>query len=222
MWPSQSRPSPASRRAGGIEYLTRLAAAAVVATALAVPLAAAKPVSVVALGDSNFNGDGVIRAHALPAQIEELLRKKGYDVRILNAGVSGDTTAGGLSRLDQVVPADADAAIVFLGRNDMRFRVPVSVTRENITTIVQRLRKRRIPTLLIGFPPDDFSDIARENSAIYYPDFFDGVTDDNGRKRFRYVLPFDPVRHLNPSGYGVIAERLLSDVEKLIGSVGRR
>jgi acyl-CoA thioesterase-1 len=222
MLPGQSRPSPALDRARGIESLTRLVAAVLVALAAAIGPAAARPVTIVALGDSNFNGDGVVRAYALPAQLEELLLQKGYDVRIFNAGVSGDTTAGGLARLDRAVPADADAAIVFLGRNDMRFRVPVGVTRDNITRIVQHLRKRRIPTLLIGFPPYDFSDIARENNAIYYPDFFAGVTNDNGRKRFRYVLPFDPVRHLNPSGYRVIAERLLPDVEKLIGDVGRR
>jgi acyl-CoA thioesterase-1 len=193
-----------------------------VAAALAVAPAAEEPVTIVAVGDSNFNGDGVVRAYALPAQLERLLRQKGYDIRVLNAGVSGDTTAAGLARLDRALPGDTDAAIVFLGRNDMRLRVPLNVTRENITRIVQRLRQRRIPTLLIGFSPYDFSDIAGENHAIYYPDFFDGVTNKNGRKRFRYVLPLDPVRHLNASGYGVIAGRLLPDVEKLIGRVDRR
>jgi acyl-CoA thioesterase-1 len=198
-----------------------LLAAAFLAAAVAAGSVQAKPLTIVALGDSNTNGDGVVRAFAWPAQLEQLLRQRGYDVRILNAGVSGDTTEDGLARLDQVVPDDADAAIVFLGRNDMRVRIPETVIRTNLSTIVQRLRAKGIEILLVGFQPYDFSDIARENGASYYPDFFAGVT-KNGRKRFRYVLPLDPVRHLNPSGYHVVAEGLLPSAEDLIARVNAR
>jgi acyl-CoA thioesterase I len=192
----------------------RLVAAAFTAALVTAGPVVAAPVTIVALGDSNTNGDGVIRASAWPAQLEQLLWQRGFDVRIVNAGVSGDTTAEGLARLDQAVPEGADAAIVFLGRNDMRVRVSEAVIRRNLMTITERLRDRGIAVLLVGFQPYDFSDIARQTGASYYPDFFAGVT-KNGRKRFRYTLPLDPVRHLNPSGYRVIAGRLLPAVEEL-------
>jgi acyl-CoA thioesterase-1 len=183
--------------------------------------AVAEPITIVALGDSNTNGDGVGRAYAWPAQLEQLLRQNGHDVRILNAGVSGDTTAEGLARLDQAVPDGTDAAIVFLGRNDLRLRRPETTIRENLTAILSRLSDRDIAILLVGFEPYDFSDIAQSYSAAYYPDFFAGVT-RNGRKRARYTLPLDPVRHLNPSGYRVIANQLLPAAEDLIASANNR
>jgi acyl-CoA thioesterase I len=203
-----------------MKNLHRAAAAfiAFIATAIAAHPIEAKPITIVALGDSNTNGDGVVRAYAWPALLEALLRQKGHDVRIINAGVSGDTTADGLTRLDQSVPAETDAAIVFLGRNDLRARVPEAVMRDNLSTILRRMQDRDIEILLIGFYPFDFSDTARENGASYYPDFFAGVT-NHGRKLSRYTLPLDPVRHLNPSGYRVIAERLLPAVEDLITRV---
>ena len=170
---------------------------------------------IVALGDSNTNGDGIIRASAWPAQLEKLLRAKGHDVKIRNAGVSGDTTGEALARLKRAVPDGTDIAIVFLGRNDMRFHAPVATTRRNIEEILGQLRARDIDVLLIGFPPYDFADIATKHGAAYYPDFFAGVT-RNGRKLRRYVLPLDPIRHLNPSGHAVIAERLLPEVERLV------
>jgi acyl-CoA thioesterase-1 len=178
-------------------------------------LAATRHVDIVAIGDSNTNGDGIIRASAWPAQLEKLLRAKGHDVRIGNAGVSGDTTGEALARLKRAVPDGTDIAIVFLGRNDMRFHAPVATTRRNIEEILGQLRARDIDVLLIGFPPYDFADIAKKHGAAYYPDFFAGVT-RNGRKLRRYVLPLDPIRHLNPSGHAVIAERLLPEVERLV------
>jgi acyl-CoA thioesterase-1 len=194
----------------------------VVGILLVAPLAAAEalPIDIIAIGDSNTNGDGIIRASAWPAQLEKLLRAKGHDVRIRNAGVSGDTTGEALARLGRAVPKGTDIAILFLGRNDMRFRAPVKTTRRNIDEMVKRLRKRDIEVLLIGFDKYDFADIAKDRGAAYYPDFFAGVT-RNGKKLRRYVLPLDPIRHLNPSGHAVIAERLLPSVEPLVQRVNR-
>jgi acyl-CoA thioesterase-1 len=196
----------------------------VVGVLLVVPFAAAAaqaaPIDIVAIGDSNTNGDGIIRASAWPAQLEKLLRAKGYDARIRNAGVSGDTTGEALARLGRAGPAGTDIAIVFVGRNDRRFHAPVKTTRRNIDEIVGRLRKREIEVLLIGFDNYDFADIAKAHGAAYYPDFFAGVT-KNGKKLRRYVLPLDPIRHLNPSGHRVIAERLLPSVEPLVQRVNR-
>jgi acyl-CoA thioesterase-1 len=193
----------------------------VVGTLLACPAAVqAAAIEMVALGDSNTNGDGIIRASAWPAQIEKLLRAKGHDVRVRNAGVSGDTTGEALARLERAAPDGTEIAIVFLGRNDKRFRAPVETTRRNIDAIVTRLRERGIEVLLIGFENYDFADIAKAHGAAYYPDFFAGVT-RNGKKLRRYVLPLDPIRHLNPSGHRVIAERLLPSVEPLVQRVNR-
>lgn len=196
--------------------LASLLVAALIAFLVATGSTQAQPITVVALGDSNTNGDGIVRTSAWPAQLERLLREKGHDVRILNAGVSGDTTGEGLARLDQAVPEGVDAAIVFLGRNDLRLRRPENAIRENLSKIAGRLRDRGVETLLVGFQPYDFADIALANGASYYPDFFAGVTKKNGRKMFRYILPLDPVRHLNPSGHRVIAERILPSAEELV------
>ena len=200
-------------------HLQLLAAALVAITLFALP-AEARPLSIVALGDSNTNGFGIGRASAWPIRIEERLRAKGYDVRIHNAGVTASTTAGGLKRLNNAVPGGTDAVIVFLGRNDMRFRVSPAVTHRNLDQTVGELRKRGISVLLIGFEPYNFSAIARENGAAYYPDFFAGVT-NNGVKQSQYVLRFDPFRHLNASGHAVIAMRLLPAVERLIDGIRR-
>jgi acyl-CoA thioesterase-1 len=198
------------------------ARALVLGIPLVVPLAAAeaRPIDIVAIGDSNTNGDGIVRAWAWPARLEKLLRAKGYDVRIRNAGASGDTTGEALARLGRAVPGGTDIAIVFLGRNDKRFRAPVKTTRRNIDEIAKGLRERGIEVLLIGFDKYDFADIAKDRGAAYYPDFFAGVA-RNGKKLSRYVLPLDPVRHLNPSGHAVIAERLLPSVETLVRKVNR-
>ena len=94
--------------------------AACVAAALAVPVAAsAAPVSIVAFGDSLSAGYGLAPGEAFPDQLQAALRARGYDATVANAGVSGDTTSGGLARLEWSVPADADGVIVELGANDV-------------------------------------------------------------------------------------------------------
>jgi len=203
-----------------MRYWRRIAAALSVAMTLITFPAAADPISVVALGDSNTNGFGMGRASAWPTLIEKWLREKNYDVRIRNAGVTARTTGGGLKRLNSAAPEGTDAVIVFLGRNDLRFKVSAKTTRRNLDQIVRVLRERGIEVLLIGFEPYDISAIAKEYGADYYPDFFEGVT-ENGVKQSRYVLRFDPFRHLNASGHKVIAERLLPSIEKLVRRAGR-
>jgi acyl-CoA thioesterase-1 len=197
----------------------RLLFCGAVLAAAGFPPAAAEPITVVALGDSNTAGDGIVAAAAWPATLEKMLRANGHDVRIVNAGVSGDTTAEALARLDQAVPKGTGAAIVFLGRNDKRLHWPVARTEENIDKIVAQLRAQGVEVLLIGFETYDFSEIAKKHGAVYYPDFFDGVT-RNGRKLRRYILPFDLVHHLNPSGHTVVAERLFPSVEDLVQAAG--
>jgi len=175
----------------------------------------ADTIRIVALGDSNTYGYGVPRDRTYPAQLEKLLRAKGYDVTIANAGRNGDMTAEGMARLDNAITEETDAAIVFLGRNDWRKGVPTVVIANHLDTIVGSLRSRGIEVLLVGFAPNDFSAVAAKNEALYYPDFFDGVT-LLGRKRGKYVVNGDIGRHLNGDGYEVVVGKMLPSAEALI------
>ncbi len=196
-----------------------LLAFAAIALAASSGLASAKPVRIVALGDSNTYGYRVARDSTYPAQLEAQLRAKGYDVTIVNAGRNGDMTAEGMARLDSAFADTADAAIVFLGRNDWRKGVPEVAIAQNLDAIVATLRARGLEVLLVGFAPNDFSAVAQKNGALYYPDFFDG-TMTLGRKRARYVVNGDIGRHLNAEGYTVVVGKMLPSVEQLIGMTG--
>lgn len=188
---------------------------------LAVGMAAAvaEPVRIVAIGDSNTYGYRVPRDGTYPAQMETQLRAKGYDVTIVNKGRNGEMTAEGMARLDTALTDGADAAIVFLGRNDWRKGVPASAIALNLDRIVADLRSRGIEVLLVGFAPNDFSAVAAKNGALYYPDFFEGVT-MVGRKRAKYTVNGDIGRHLNAEGYAVVVGRMMPSVEQLIGMAG--
>ncbi|RYG09812.1 MAG: arylesterase, partial [Caulobacteraceae bacterium] len=102
------------------------------------------------LGDSITAGYGLAAADALPAQLEIALQALGLSVRVRSAGVSGDTTAGGLARVDFSVQDDTDLCIVALGGNDMLQGVDPSATRHNLDQIIRRLKARDIPILLAG------------------------------------------------------------------------
>jgi len=191
----------------------RLIPAAVAALALCLtsPLAA-DPVRIVAYGDSNTAGFGVGAANKYPTQLERALKDRGHEVEVLNAGVSGDTTSGALRRFDAAFPEGTDIAIVFLGRNDMRFGFSMDTTRRNLNEIVGRLRARNVEVILAGFYSRDFSDIAEKHGAFYYPDFFDGVA-ENGVKKAGYTLIWDIIGHLNARGYQEVVTRLSPVVE---------
>jgi acyl-CoA thioesterase-1 len=188
-------------------------AAALLACGLLFPAAvAAEPVRIVALGDSNTAGFGVAGPNKYPTQLERALKARGHDVQVLNAGISGDTTRGGLRRVDAAVPDGTDIAIVFLGRNDYRFGVSPAATRRNLDEIVGRLRARGIEVILAGFYPYDFSEIAAVHGADYYPEFFEGI-DVNGRRKPGYTLFWDIIGHLNARGYEEVVARLSPLVE---------
>jgi acyl-CoA thioesterase-1 len=178
--------------------------------------AAAQTVRIVAIGDSNTYGYRVARDATYPAQLETQLRAKGYDVTIVNAGQNGDMTAEGMARLDDAFADGADAAIVFLGRNDWRKGVPALTIARNLDVIVAGLRSQGIEVLLVGFAPNDFSLVAEKHGALYYPDFFEGVT-TLGRKRGKYTVNGDIGRHLNAEGYAVVVGKMMPSVEQLIG-----
>jgi acyl-CoA thioesterase-1 len=193
---------------------TRLIWIGFILLAAALP-ARAEPIRIVAFGDSNTAGFRVLHKNAYPAQLEAALRAKGYDVQVLNSGVSGETSSMGLARFDRSIPKNTNAAIVYFGRNDLRWGIEPKKFRANIDAILKRMHERGIRVLLVGLRTFDLSDIAAENGALYYPDFFEGVAKD-GEKNPKYTLILDPIQHLNTAGYAVVVQHLLPYVEALL------
>jgi len=177
-------------------------------------------VTVVTIGDSNTAGFGVPRAANYPSKLEAALRARGLDVSVKNAGINGDTSAGGLRRLDSAVPQGTAVAVVFFGRNDVRFGVSQARMRANLDAIASRLKARGVVVILCGFHPFSFAEIASKNGAMYCGDFFAGVA-VNGVKKPQYSLR-DLVPHLNADGYTVVAARLAPMVETAIRRSGKR
>ncbi|MCP4185661.1 MAG: hypothetical protein GY761_20550 [Hyphomicrobiales bacterium] len=177
-------------------------------------------IRIVAFGDSNTAGFGVAATSKYPAKLERALRARGYDVVVRNSGINGNTTARGLRRLNSAVPQGTAIAIVFFGRNDVRFGVPASRMRSNLDAIVGRLRSRGVVVILCGFYPFSFANIAARHGAIYAGDFFAGIA-VKGVKEKRYALR-DFVPHLNAAGYNVVVSHLRPLVERAIQLVGRR
>ena len=183
--------------------------------------AEARQVTIVAFGDSNTAGFLTATEETYPYRLEKLLRAKGYDVAVKNSGVSGSTSGGGLARMDSAVPPGTDIAIVFFGRNDIRFGIGEAKLRQNLDVMVGKLRARKIAVVLCGYYGFDFSDIARKHAAVYFPDFFAGTAVE-GVKKPEYTRVIDPFRHLNGAGYAVVVEALLPVVEPLVIRAGGR
>ena len=209
-----------------IAALSRRAAVVALLALLCAPSAsAADPLRIVAFGDSLMAGYGLARADAFPVKLEAALRAKGHDVRIANAGVSGDTASGGLARLDWSVPSGTDAVILELGANDALRGVDPAVTRKSLDTIIRRLKERRIEILLAGMqaPPNlgakyagdfdrIFPELARTHDLPLYPFFLDGVATEAKLNQRDGVHP-------TTEGIDRIVVRILPAVEQLIARV---
>jgi len=152
--------------------------------------AQAAPVQIAAIGDSNIAGKGVPSSDAYPAKLERALKAKGYDVVVLNNGITGDTTKSLLARLDSAAPQGTQIAIVWIGINDLRVGVPAAAVEADRQAIASRLRARGMQVLLLG--PRT------------------GLRDDP-----RFLLG-DAQGHLNPAGYDQIVARTLSQVAALV------
>jgi acyl-CoA thioesterase-1 len=206
--------------------MRRLAALATVLFTLTSAPVVAEPVRLVVLGDSLTAGYGLPPGAGFPAKLEAALRERGRDVTVLDAGVSGDTTAGGLSRLDWSVGTDAQAVIVELGGNDMLRGIDPARTQENLNQIVARLSDRGLPVLVAGMiAPRNlgedyarafdalFPAIAERHDALFYPFFLDGVAADP-------ALNLPDGIHPNEAGVDIIVERILPAVVQLLDRVG--
>jgi acyl-CoA thioesterase-1 len=198
------------------------------ATAVLPAQARADSIRLVALGDSLTAGYGLPQAAAFPVVLERALKARGHKVEITNAGVSGDTTTGGLERLDWSVPDGTDGVILELGANDMLRGLDPSIPRRTLESIVERLKARGIPVMLAGMVasrnlgPDYgqkfdsiYPDIARKHDLVLYPFFLDGIAGDRSLN-----LPDG----LHPTAKGVesIVERILPSVETFLGRITQR
>ena len=161
--------------------------------------ASADPVTIAALGDSLTHGYGLPQDQGFVPQLQAWLRAQGLDVTVLNAGVSGDTTAGGLARLDWTLTPDVDALIVELGANDFLRGIDPAAARANLDAILTRAGEAGIPVLLVGLPAP----------ANYGPDYqqqFDAIWPDLAAKHGT-LLVSDFFRGLVPPGADPAAER---------------
>jgi acyl-CoA thioesterase-1 len=194
----------------------------------AMPAQAQNPVTLVAFGDSLTAGYQLGPDEGFAERLQAKLTERGQNVTIINAGVSGDTTSGGLARLDWSVPSEADGVILELGGNDALRGIDPATTEANLDKMLTQLSERDLPVLLAGMraPPNmgpdyeaDFNPIfealARRHDAVYYPFFLDGVAGNPA-----YGLG-DGI-HPNAEGVDIIVDKILPSVEKLIARIDRR
>ncbi len=174
----------------------------------------AETMTIVALGDSLTAGYGLPAEQGLVPQLQAFLTAKGADATIVNAGVSGDTTAGGLSRLDWSLTPETDALMVTLGGNDMLRGLPPEQARANLTAIMEGAKAKGLPVLLVGMrAPGNYGadyktsfdaiypDLATQYAALLYPGFFDALT--NGNADPAAAAAFMQADGIHPTAEGV-------------------
>jgi acyl-CoA thioesterase-1 len=184
--------------------------------------AIARSLNVVAFGDSLTAGYQLPPDEAFPARLEALSRQKGLDVTITNAGVSGDTTADGLARLDWSIPDGTDGVILALGANDALRGLSPEDSRKNLDAMLTRLRERNIPVVLAGIyaPPNMgkdyetrfnpiYAELGKSHGAPLYPFLLDGVVLDSR-------LKLEDGMHPNGEGTKLMAEKFFPVFETFL------
>src|SRR6478735_8082405 len=184
----------------------------------------AEPV-IVAFGDSLTAGLGLAASEAFPAQLEQALHARGQNVKVVNAGVSGDTAAAALARLDWAMPQDASAVIIELGGNDALMGLDPAATKAALETIVTQVKARGLPILLAGMESPRnmgkdyveqfgaiYTDLATRYDLVFYPFFLDGVALDD-------KMTLDDGMHPNAQGVARIVQGILPKVEELLTRV---
>ncbi len=186
---------------------------------------ATQPIRVVAFGDSLTAGYRLRPDQAFPAKLQRALVAKGHRVEVTNAGVSGDTTAAGLERLDWAIPAGTDVVIIELGANDALRGIKPATTRRNLEQIIRRVRAKGAKILLAGMvAPRNwgeayarqfdaiFPELARRYGLAFYPFFLQGVA-------LKPELNLDDGLHPNGRGVDVVVRSILPKVEQLVAEV---
>ena len=187
--------------------------------------AIAKPLRILALGTSLTQGYNLPPGTEFTAVLEARLKKAGFDVTVVNAGVSGDTSADGLARLDWALAEPADAAIVEFGSNDALRGLAVAQTQANVDAVVTKLKAKGLAVLLAGMKAPRnlggdytasfdaiYPALAKKHGVLLYPFFLDGVAADLKLNQADGIHP-------NEAGTQIIVTRMLPYVEKLIAQV---
>jgi acyl-CoA thioesterase I len=204
-----------ARAYGAVRGMRNLALAAVLALA-ALPAPAEAELTILALGDSLTQGYGLPESEGFVPQLQGWLRANGLpDAIVINGGVSGDTTAGGLARIGWSLTDEVDAVIVALGGNDLLRGIDPAASRANLDGILAEVRGRDLPVLLAGLPapsnygPDYkaefeaiFPALAEEHGALLYPSFLAGMGEGRDIAAVRALMQPDG---LHPNAEGVAA-----------------
>ncbi len=174
-----------------------------------------EPLKMVVLGDSLVAGYGLAPGEDFPAQLQKKLNEKGIAINVENAGVSGDTTSGGLARLDWSIGEDTELVLIELGANDALRGIEPEVTRTNLEKMITRLKDRGIAVLVAGMqsPPNMgedyaasfnpiYSDLAAKHDVPLYPFFLDGVAAEASLNQADGIHP-------TAEGVSIIVERFL-------------
>jgi acyl-CoA thioesterase-1 len=189
--------------------------------------ALAAPVKILALGSSLTQGYGLPPGTEFTVQLQAALKKDGIDAVVTNAGVSGDTSAGGLARLDWSLGDHPDAVILELGSNDMLRGIAPSETEKNLRTVLDKLNAAHVKVLLTGMHAQRnlgadyvrqfdaiYPRLAKDYNVLFYPFFLDGVA-------LNPKLNQADGMHPNPAGVKVIVARMLPMVKKLVAKEGK-
>ena len=189
------------------------------------PAALSKPVTLLVLGDSLSSGLGLSPQEAFPAKLEQALKLRYPDIRIINAGVSGDTAADGLARLEWALTDDVGGLIVELGANDALRGLDVGQMERALNGIMAAAAAKKLPTLILGMkaPPNMGPDyvarfdglypqLAEKYRVLHYPFFLDGVAANASLNQGDGIHP-------NARGVDLIVSKIIPSVEELIGKV---
>jgi len=198
---------------------------AILALALLVLPAEGRTLKILALGSSLTQGYGLPPGTEFTTQLQAALKASGIDAEVENAGVSGDTSSGGLSRLDWSLADHPDAAIIELGSNDMLRGIPPEVTEKNLRTILSTLQKDHIAVLLTGMQAQRnlgadyvkafdsiYPRLAKDYNVVFYPFWLDGVA-------LNAKLNQADGMHPNPAGEKIVVARMLPYVKKMLTEV---
>ena len=191
---------------------------------------AARPAGIpriVFLGDSLTAGYGLAREQSVPSLIQARLDSAGHRYEVINAGVSGDTSAGGLNRLDWSLDGDVDVLVIELGANDGLRGLPVKQLKGNLTEIITRAKRRDITVILTGMeaPPNYgaaytsefrqvFQDLAREQQVVFVPFYLEGVAGDPR-------LNISDGIHPNPAGARIVEQTIWRALEPVLQKADR-
>jgi acyl-CoA thioesterase-1 len=184
---------------------------------------AAQTITIAALGDSLTAGLGLAAADAFPVQLEKKLIADGYAVKIINDGVSGDTTAGGVARTPMVVAQKPAIVLIELGANDLLLAVPPAEIKKNFVLMMSQFRKANIRMFLIGQKApfltlgkkyaDEYNgiytDMAKRYDVPLYPWFLDGAYGNA-------ALMQGDGSHPNPAGVAKIVTLVAPQIEKML------